>query len=41
MKMKSILFTFLLLITSVIMAQNYVSTEPQDKNAILEEFTGV
>ncbi len=41
MKMKSILFTFLLLITSVIMAQNYVSTEPLDKNAILEEFTGV
>lgn len=41
MKMKSILFTFLLLITSVLVAQNYVSTEPQDKNAILEEFTGV
>jgi len=41
MKIKSILFTLMLLATSVLMAQNYVSTEPQDKNAILEEFTGV
>ena len=29
------------LITSGLLAQNYVSTQPQDKNAILEEFTGV
>jgi hypothetical protein len=24
-----------------LLSQNYVSTEPSDKNAILEEFTGV
>jgi PKD repeat protein len=37
------IFTLLvmLFVSSVLIAQNYVSTEPQNKNAILEEFTGV
>lgn len=40
--MKRTLLLFALLLSfSALVAQNYVGTEPQDKNAILEEFTGV
>ena len=40
--MKKSLFLFAaILISATLLAQNYVSTEPQNKNAILEEFTGV
>ena len=40
--MKKIILLFTLsFFTLVLMAQNYVSTEPMNKNAILEEFTGV
>lgn len=41
MKLKTTLSLFMILIATSLMAQNYVSTEPQNKNAILEEFTGV
>ncbi len=41
MKFKTTLSLFMILIASALMAQNYVSTEPLNKNAILEEFTGV
>jgi hypothetical protein len=41
MKTKTILLTILILASTSLLAQNYVSTEPQNKNAILEEFTGV
>ncbi|MDT8393598.1 MAG: PKD domain-containing protein [Bacteroidales bacterium] len=37
----SMLMLALVLLSMVLPAQNYVSTEPMDKNAILEEFTGV
>lgn len=36
-----IMMILLLIAGNAILAQNYVSTEPQNKNAILEEFTGV
>lgn len=40
--MKQLFTLFMLLLgMGAIVAQNYVSTEPQNKNAILEEFTGV
>lgn len=40
--MKRTLLLFAMLLSfGALVAQNYVSTEPQDKNAILEEFTGV
>lgn len=38
---KTTLLLSLIFLTVVLAAQNYVSTEPQNKNAILEEFTGV
>jgi len=38
---KTFLSLALIFSFGVLLAQNYVSTEPQDKNAILEEFTGV
>lgn len=38
---KTILSLLLVLSYTVLMSQNYVTTEPQDKNAIIEEFTGV
>ncbi len=42
MKNSVLLLTFMIVLLSAgLTAQNYVSTEPQDKNAILEEFTGV
>ncbi len=41
MKLKTTLSLFMILLASALMAQNYVSTEPLNKNAILEEFTGV
>ncbi len=42
MKRNTILLVFaLIILTGQIMSQNYVSPEPQNKNAILEEFTGV
>ena len=37
----TITLTLLMLVGFSIQSQNYVSTEPLDKNAILEEFTGV
>lgn len=40
MKLNITLFMLLIMSTALV-AQNYVSTEPQNKNAILEEFTGV
>ena len=40
MKKTTLLLSFIFL-TLMLAAQNYVSTEPQNKNAILEEFTGV
>jgi hypothetical protein len=40
--MKKLILLFAMSFFAVILiAQNYVSTEPQNKNAILEEFTGV
>ncbi len=41
MRLKNGLFFILLLLASGLVAQNYVSTEPMNKNAILEGFTGV
>ena len=42
MKNLTLLLVFMsILFSAGLKAQNYVSTEPQDKNAILEEFTGV
>jgi PKD repeat protein len=38
---RTILLFAMVLMSSVLLAQNYTSTLPQDKNAILEEFTGV
>ena len=38
---KTLLSLAMVLSFGVLMAQNYVSTEPMNKNAILEEFTGV
>lgn len=38
---KTILLFSIMLLTTAVFTQNYVSTEPQNKNAILEEFTGV
>lgn len=38
---KPILFLIMLFFATAAFTQNYVSTEPQNKNAILEEFTGV
>jgi len=38
---KTTLLLALSLLSIVLISQNYVSTEPQNKNAILEEFTGV
>ncbi|MEN8225703.1 MAG: Omp28-related outer membrane protein, partial [Bacteroidota bacterium] len=40
MKKITLLLSFTFLVV-VLLSQNYVSTEPQNKNAILEEFTGV
>jgi PKD repeat protein len=41
MKIKTTLFLTLVLLFSGLNAQDYVSTEPQNKNVVLEEFTGV
>lgn len=38
---KTILLFSAMLLATLVFTQNYVSTEPQNKNAILEEFTGV
>jgi len=38
---KNITLIMLIFVAGLLSAQNYVSTEPQNKNAILEEFTGV
>lgn len=41
MKQKLFFALFSLFIATGLMSQNYVSPDPQDKNAMLEEFTGV